>query len=82
MAALAFSCANARIAFLFFHQACFTILKGLCAWRRIAPPGLTLSLPSSNYYTSPLSLSASNLPLLFPAISCVFYIILHSEDKF
>jgi hypothetical protein len=51
MAALACSCANARIAFLFFHQACFTILKGLftmfrlCAWRRIAPPGLRSERP-------------------------------------
>ncbi len=40
---------------------------------------LTLTLPSSNYFTSPLSLSARNLPPLFPAISCVFYIILPSE---
>jgi hypothetical protein len=43
---------------------------------------LTLSLPSSNYYTSPPSLSTSNLPPPFPAISCVFYIILPSERKF
>jgi hypothetical protein len=43
---------------------------------------LTLTLPSSNYYTSPPSLSTSNLPLPFPAISFVFYIILPSEVKF
>ncbi len=43
---------------------------------------LTLSLPSSNYYTSPPSLSASNLPPPSPANSCVFYIILPSERKF
>jgi hypothetical protein len=43
---------------------------------------LTLTLPSSNYYTSPLSLSARNLPPLFPAISCVYCVILPSEVKF
>jgi hypothetical protein len=43
---------------------------------------LTLSLPSSNYYTSPPSLSARNLLPPYPAISCVFYIILPIERKF
>ncbi len=43
---------------------------------------LTLSLPTSNYYMSPLSLRARNLPPSSPAISCVFYIILPSEVKF
>ncbi len=44
--------------------------------------GLTLSLPTSNYYMSPLSLSTRNLPPPSPANSCVFYIILPSEVKF
>ncbi len=43
---------------------------------------LTLALPSSNYYTSPLSLSARNLQPLFPDISFVFCVILPSEVKF
>jgi hypothetical protein len=57
MAALACSCANARITFLFFHQACFTILKGLftmfrlCAWRRIAPPGVRSERPYPLFFT-------------------------------
>jgi hypothetical protein len=42
----------------------------------------TLSLPTPNYYTSPPSLSARNLPPPSPAISCVFYITLPSEGKF
>ena len=48
----------------------------------VAKETLTLTLPSSNYYTSPLSLSARNLPPSSPAISCVFCIILPSERKF
>ncbi len=43
---------------------------------------LTLSLPSSDYYTSPLSLSARNFPPPSPAITCILYIILPSERNF
>jgi hypothetical protein len=43
---------------------------------------LTLSLPSSNCYTSPSRLNARNSPPPSPAIFCFFCIILLSEVKF